>query len=166
MNSRHPEGAEALAAPLYLVAVLLLLTPLLDFFAGILPLRLGSMEWRFASVGLLSGFLLTPLLGVVLAMAAAHLGGHLRVQRVLAIANFFVVVFMIGLFGLFVLDILQLRSVVQPAAKSAFESAAMKAVLKHLSFDVALAWLAWRGIRMSRWRRPEARRQPAAVVIG
>jgi len=167
MSSKRPDGAEALIAPLYLLAFLLVATPLMDFVTSIVPLRPGDIEWRFASVGLLSGFLLTPLLGVALAIGAAHLGGHLRFQRVLAIVNLVVAASCIGLLVFFVLDIFQLKVAVQPEAAEAFKSAALKAVIKHVSFFLTLGFLGWRGIRISRWGTPaEARRPQAAVIVG
>lgn len=167
MSPKRPDGAEALIAPLYLLAFLLVATPLMDFVTSIVPLRPGDIEWRFASVGLLSGFLLTPLLGIALAIGAAHLGGHLRFQRVLAIVNLVVAASCIGLLVFFVLDIFQLKVAVQPEAAEAFKSAALKAVIKHVSFFLTLGFLGWRGIRISRWGTPaEARRPQAAVIVG
>lgn len=167
MSHKRPDGAEALIAPLYLLAFLLVATPIMDFVTSIIPLRPGDIEWRFASVGLLSGFLLTPLLGIALAIGAAHLGGHLRFQRLMAIVNLIVAACCIGLLVFFVLDIFQLRAAVQPEAAEAFQSAALKAVIKHVSFFITLAFLGWRGIRVSRWGTPaEARRPQAAVVVG
>lgn len=166
MSSRHPDGPEALVGPLYFVALLLVATPTMDFVTSVLPFRLGSIEWRFASVGLLSGFLLTPLLGMVLAMGVAQMASHLRFQRVVAVVGLTVTVLFAALFVLFVLDIFQLQSVVQEEARDAFSSAAQKAAIKHLCFLVALGWLSYGAIRVSRWSVPEPKRRPAAVVIG
>jgi hypothetical protein len=166
MSSKHPDGPEALIAPLYFIAFLLAVTPTMDFVTSILPLRWSSIEWRFATVGLLSGFLLTPLLGIIIAMGVAQFAQHLRFQRILAIVNVTVVMSFIALFVLFLLDVFQLKSVVQADALEAFKSAATKAAIKHVSFIVALGWLSYSGFRVSRWRAREVRRRPAAVVIG
>lgn len=166
MSPKRPHGPEALIAPLYFVAFLLVATPIMDFATSILPIRLGDIEWRFASVGLLSGFLLTPLLGLALAVGVAHLGGHLRFQRILAIANLLLAVTLVAVLILFLLDVVQLQGGIQAEAKPAFASAALKAVIKHASFIVALALLGWRGIRISRWSAPDERRATATVVIG
>jgi len=166
MTSNRPEGGDALIAPLYFIAFLLATTPVLDFFTSILPIRTGDLQWRFASVGLLSGFLLTPLLGVALAMAVAHFAGHMRVQRLVAIVTLSVSVLFVLLMLAFLLDILQLRNAVQPEARSAFAAASTKAMVKHLSFIVALGWLSWAGFKLSRWSAPARERPPAAIVIG
>jgi chromate transport protein ChrA len=166
MSSRQLQGPEALVAPLYLVAILLVATPIMDFATSIIPLRPSDIEWRFASVGLLSGFLLTPLLGIALAMGVAQLAEHQRFQRVLAIVNLVATVLFAALLLFFLLDIFQLKSAVQPEAADAFGSAATKAVIKHCSFIVALGVLGWSGFRMSRWSIPEPRRKQAAVIVG
>lgn len=166
MRPKRPDGPEALIAPLYLVAFLLVATPVMDFATSIVPIRIGDIEWRFASVGLLSGFLLTPLLGLALAVGVAHVGGHLRFQRILAILNLLVTVAFVALLVLFLLDVVQLQGSVQAQSKAAFATAALKALIKHASFAIALGFLGWRGIRVSRWSAPEGRRGPAAIIVG
>ena len=167
MTSRRFDGAEGLVAPLYFVALLLVATPSLDFITSVLPLRPGNIEWRFATVGLLSGFVLTPLLGIILAILTAAWAEHMKFQRIVAIVNAALTVVFAVVIVLFLLDIVQLRGVVQAEAKPAFEGAAFKAVLKHVSFVIATGWLALRGFQASRWSVQESRRAGAgAVVIG
>lgn len=166
MPNRRLEGPEALIPPLYLVAALLVFTPALDFLTSVLPFRVGNIEWRFASVGLLSGFLLTPILGIALAMMVAGWAGHARFQRVLAIVNLSTLALFLVVMVMFLLDIVQLRSVVQAEAKSAFEGAAIKAVVKYVSVMVAFGYLGIRGWSASRWSDPAPRKAQAAVIIG
>ena len=166
MTSRRLDDAEPLVAPLYFVALLLVATPTIDFVTSVLPLRPSNIEWRFASVGLLSGFLLTPLLGIVVAMVTAATTGQSRVQRALAIVNAATCGIGIVILLMFLLDIVQLRSVVQAEAKASFQGAALKAVLKHVSFIVATGWLARRGFQASRWAGEGTKRPAAAVIIG
>lgn len=160
------ENADALVAPAYLVAFLLVATPAMDFVTSIVPLRLGDIEWRFASLGLLSGFVLTPLLGIILAMWVAAYAGQPTVQRVIAVVNLVAGAVFALLLVFFLLDILQLRSVVQPEAKAAFESAASKAVVKHLSFILASFYLGWRGLGAARRMSAAAPSRRASVVVG
>ncbi|MBC7895782.1 MAG: hypothetical protein H7066_10220 [Cytophagaceae bacterium] len=166
MTSRRLDDAEPLVAPFYFVALLLVATPTIDFVTSVLPLRPSNIEWRFASVGLLSGFLLTPLLGILIAMCTAAMAGQARVQRGLAILNAVAAVLSLVILLMFLLDIVQLRSVVQAEAKASFEGAAVKAVLKHVSFLIAAGWLARRGFLASRWAREGTKRPAAAIIIG
>jgi hypothetical protein len=99
-------------------------------------------------------------------MAVAHYAGHARLQRLVAIVTLAVTVLFVLLMLAFLLDILQLRNAVQPEARSAFAAAAIKAMVKHFSFVVALGWLSWSGFRLSRWAEPVGKRPPAAIVVG
>lgn len=165
MTTKQLAGGEALIAPLYFLAALLLVTPVVDFFTSILPFRMSELQWRFASVGLLSGFLLTPLLGVAIIMGVAHYAQHMRTQRLFAILNLTVVVLFVLLLLAFLLDVLQLRNAVQAEAQSAFAAAAIKAAVKHLSFIVALGWFSWAGFRLSRWPSAATERAPTPIVV-
>jgi len=166
MSQKHAEGPDALIGPLYFVAFLLVATPVMDFVTSIIPLRTSDIEWRFASVGLLSGFLLTPLLGLALAIGVAHIAMHRRFQRVLAVLNLTVTAFFVVLSLFFLLDIFQLRSAVEPEAAEAFASAASKAVIKHASFIVALGMLGWGGFRVSRWPVPQPQSKQDSGIVG
>lgn len=164
MPPRSSDSLEPLVAPLYFVALLLIATPAVDFATSVLPLRVENIEWRFATVGLLSGFLLTPLLGIIIALGLASYAEHYRFLRLLSIVNGVVALLLVILMVFFALDIVQLRSVVQPQAKDAFQLAALKAVAKYAAFILALAWLSVRGMRAARWSVPSSRRAPAIAV--
>jgi len=167
MPDRRLDDADVLVGPLYGVALLLVATPIFDFVTSVFPVRAGNIEWRFATVGLLSGFLLTPLLGYVLAILAAQIGGHRLVQRVMAACAFVVTGILALMLVAFVLDVLQLRSVVQAEASAAFQGASIKALVKHASVLVVLPWLALRGLKLAKpdpTAEPKKRR--AAIIVG
>jgi uncharacterized membrane protein len=167
MPERRLEDADVLVGPLYGVALLLVATPMFDFLTSVFPIRAGNIEWRFATVGLLSGFLLTPLLGYVLAMLAAQIGGHRIVQRVLAICALIMTALLALMLVAFVLDVLQLRSVVQAEAATAFKGASIKALVKHVSVLVVLPWLAIRGMKLSKRDAAAApKKRGAAIIVG
>lgn len=167
MPERKLEDADVLVGPLYGVALLLVATPMFDFMTSVFPIRAGNIEWRFATVGLLSGFLLTPLLGYILAMLAAHIGGNRLVQRILAILALVMTALLALMLVAFVLDILQLRSVVQAEAATAFKGASIKALVKHVSVIVVLPWLALRGLKLAKLESSSApKKRGAAIMIG
>ena len=102
------------------------------------------MQWRYGSVGLFSGFLLTPLLAVLIAGAVSTFAEHRRVSRVLAILNIVVAVLLILAMAAFALDAFQMRHTV-PDVKEArwtFDVAAIKATAKYLLAAAVLFWLA------------------------
>jgi hypothetical protein len=138
-----------IAVALYLIAALFLLTPVLDFVASVWPLRIHDIQWRFATGGLLSGYLLTPLLGLLLAMIAAALVEHRGVQRSLGVLSIVVAVALIGIMGVFTLDVLQLRGDVNPQLKGSYQLASSKALIKYVSSLVAFVWMAIISFRIS-----------------
>ena len=139
-----------LAWPTYFVAFLLIATPALDYLSNVWPLRLGDVQWRYGSVGLLAGFVLTPLLGMMLALAAAAVLEHRGVVRVLSIVNLVLVpLWVIATLG-FALDVLQLRATVPEEGRSTFDIGATKAAVKHLTMAVGVAWLGIAGLRATR----------------
>ena len=53
-----------MAGPAYLVASMLVVIPAVDLLSNMVPLRVGDPAWRYGTLGLGSGFMLTPLLGM------------------------------------------------------------------------------------------------------
>lgn len=158
MSSRlDPE--EALAGPLYGVAALLIVIPLVDFVLSVPQAELSNVEWRFAAVGLLSGYTLTPVLGLAMAFViAAALKQH-SVQRWLVAASLSLGVILIALSAGFLLDMLQLRFSIPSEGRAAFQSAWVRAIVKLALSIIALTYLGWRARRMiparSRHRPPK-----------
>lgn len=129
---------ERLGAPGYLLAALLVVVPLGDYLASVWPLRPGELQWRYASEGLLAGFLLTPYLGLALASSVAAWRGHGRVLQWLGRLTAVTVVVLVGVDGGFVLDVLQLRETVPREALARYDLGAAKTVVEYLLVAVAL----------------------------
>jgi hypothetical protein len=150
MDARHTDGRAQLALPLYFVALLLLVVPLIDFVMSIGATRIGDIQWRFGTAGLFSGFLLTPLVGVAIAVSTAAIREHQRVQRGIAITNLVIAIVLLLVLAFFALDVLQLHSRVPAAQQGAFRNASLKAAVKYLLSAIAFFWLAVVGFRVSR----------------
>lgn len=149
--------------------MLLVAIPLGDFLLNIWPLRWADEQWRYGSVGLFSGFLLTPLLAVLIAGAVAVLAGHRRMARTLGILNLVVAALLLLTLAGFALDVLQIRRAV-PDVKDArwtFDVAAYKASAKYLLSVIALGWLGRAELRAAGEMRldREARRADSAVPL-
>ena len=95
------------AWPTYLVAFLLVTTPAFDYLTNVFPLRVGDVHWRYGSVALLAGFLLTPLFGMMFAIGASVALRHRLVLRVLSWVSVIVGIFQLVLIVFFALDVLQ-----------------------------------------------------------
>lgn len=68
---------------LYILALLFLLGPFLNLLGQLLPLDFSSPEWRFGALGLVAQNMVIFVLGAGVALLAAHLAGHGRIQVVL-----------------------------------------------------------------------------------
>jgi hypothetical protein len=150
---------DALAGPLYAIAALLILLPVVDFALSIPAAEFSSVQWRFASVGLLSGYTMTPIMGLGLAFVISAVRKQYTVQRLLVIICLTTALALGAMTISFVLDGLQVRASVPEEGRPAFMNAWTRALLKLALSGVALAYLGWRARRMipapSRHRTPK-----------
>lgn len=161
--STRIDPEEALAAPLYVVALALILIPASDFLLSVPAAQLSSLQWRFAAVGLLSGFTMTPILGLALAIVIAAVGKQVTMQRLLAIACLTLSLVLLVLCAGFILDITRLRASIPEDGRPAFNSAWRRAIVKLLFSVVSLGFLGWRARRMLPVRG--RRREPKPVIV-
>jgi hypothetical protein len=154
---------EALSGPLYVVAIVLVVIPTIDFVLSVPEVNFGSVQWRFAAAGLLSGYTLTPILGISLAFVIASVLKHHGVQRALVIFCLTIGVSLLVMCVGFVFDALQLRALIPNDGRAAFNSAWHRAVWKHTLAAVALLYLGWGARRMIPQRT--SRRGPKQVHV-
>lgn len=142
-----------LAGPLYAVAVLFVLMPVVDVISQVWPPSLGNPSWRYGLVGLGANYLISVAFGSLLACVVAAYQWHRRTLRWVAIANAaFAVLAVLATVG-FVLDVLQIRPGLpqnNPAGVRLFNIGAAKAVFKYLVTAVAFAWVALGALRAAR----------------
>jgi len=153
MNERTSHALESLVGPLYLLALLLVATPLVDVLANVWPIRLGDAGWRYGAIGVTSGYVLTPLLGIALACLLATALRHRTMLRVLVVVCLAAGVVLVAAAVDFGLDAIQVSHNVPatPAlARWSFNVGVAKALFKHLTAAVALAWLGLATRRASR----------------
>lgn len=146
--TKRLDPEEALAGPLYFVAAMLVVVPLVDFVLTAPPPEFSSTQWRFNTVGLLSGHTLFPLLGVALAFTVSAILNHYTLQRALVIGCLTSAV----IFGLLALrfwtDMADQRFSTAPAGLPAFTSAGNRAIIRLVLTTIAFAYLGWRARRM------------------
>lgn len=102
---------------LYSVGLLLVLVPLVDLTLRSLPPQIGTLQWRFATVGLLLGNYGTLVLGASLIGFTAALLGDRGVLRIVGVAALIMAVVTLALLVLFALDAVQLRQLVAVSVK-------------------------------------------------
>lgn len=159
------ERLAQLAAPAYVVALLLVLTPLADFLSGVWPWRPAAVDWRFASIGLLSGFLLTPLLGTLIAVLIASVRGDGRVLRGIGVFALIMGVMCTTVLLAFILDALQLNSRIPQEQRRAFLDASVKAFLKHATASAAFYLLGIRALRLGSWKVPRRMMADRGAIV-
>lgn len=164
MAASRLDPDEALAGPLYLVAALLVFVPVLDFVMSIGSPQPGNIQWRFASVGLLSGYLLTPILGMGMAFVIAAVTGSPAVQRLLVALCFLGALMLAVLTTGFLLDVVQLRLSIPEDGQRAFRNASARAIVKNVASAIALFYLGWRARRIIPERTHEPKPRTVRIV--
>lgn len=149
------------------MALLLVLFPLTDALSTVWPLRPGEFQWRFGAVGLFSQALMTPLLGVVLALVTAHILEHRVVLRILAVLAALGGVLLLVVLAGFALDAAQMRGQVRPELKGNFDVASIAAAMKLLlaaTLALVVTWVGWKRSRRS-GGRSRVHPQPGTPLV-
>jgi len=142
-----------LSLSLYPTGVLLILVPTVEFALSIWPAELGNLVWRVGAVGTLSQTLLLPTLGVIALAAAASLGTHPRLLRVVAVcAAAFAILLLITLAG-FALDVLNFRELIAEEQAVGILPAALNTILSQGLSALALLAVAWASLVTSRGKK-------------
>jgi len=146
---------------LYPVGPLLAVASVIDPLIRVYPFHLGTVGWRFGTVGLLTDSLVGFVFGVVWTIAIAAILDDRRTARVLSAFMSVVAIGLLAVLALFVLDALQVRAGVQPSYKTAYDVSVIKAAATMaISFPIALA------IGIAGWRstRPRGAAAPARTA--
>lgn len=164
MPERAADTVETFAGPMYLVGVLFIALPLLDYVVNIWPFAPAAPEWRYGAIGLLAGFLLSPLLGSALVAWLALARGDARTQRVMAVLNLATAAFLALLCVEFLLDVVQLKGHIGASAEArwSYYGGVAKNLVKYACTIVALVWLGRAGWRA---RRPIPRNSGDPIVV-
>lgn len=167
MPEASPSAAERLTAGMYAAAALIVLTAAVDAATSAWPFAPGRAEWRYGAIGLASNFLLTGMLGVLLAIGTAAWRGHGRFLRIagLVLALGSVALLLAAL--AFTLDALTLYRQVSPDDMKQFRIGAYKAAAKYVGSAIVFVWVglgAWRAGRAA--REGATRRADAPLIVG
>lgn len=151
------------------IAALLLLFPLVDYLGNAWPFRPGAVDWRYGVVGMISTYLGSPLLGLlVLSITAASLTRP-RLSRVLGAVCWLAAVLLLAALGLFLLDSIQVRSSAPANARWVTTTSFLLASGKILLAAIALMLLGAGNLRAGRdgAATPASRKRvPPETLIG
>ena len=162
------ENVQRYVKALYPVATLLILVPLVDLSLRVFPPQFGTLQWRFATVGLFLGNLGTILLGTGLLGLVAAIAGHRRLLRGLGYATLAVGVILLAVVVLFGLDAIQIRRLANPNLKRAVLLSSLGAMFTATMGIISLFLLGRGALGASRAPAVAARRPKAAgaPVVG
>ena len=163
-----PYGApfRKISGALYLISALLILLPFVDFLTSIVPYLPASTKWRFASSALFAGFLLTPLLGIALAMVVAGLMNHRFVLRWIGILSFLAALALLAACALLALDIIELRATADAEVKLAIVLSGARAVFKNLVMAGSLVYIGLACRSATSGMEPPRSAEPMAPIVG
>ena len=143
---------------LYFAATLLIVVPFVQAGSQIWPLQLSNIQWRFGAANALSSILLLPYLGLsLLILMARGLESRALGRTVGAVATIFSVGLLASLV-VFILDALQLKTIVSTAMTASFNSTSVRVGLVTTVFLVAFAFLALAGFKAPRGTAAAARK--------
>jgi hypothetical protein len=167
MSNQHASPSKWSIRGVYFFTFVLVFWPVADLVTSTWPVQLDSLQWRYGFMGLLAGFLHTPILGVTLAMALAYALRHGTVMRILAALELVCAAGLALVLVFFALDVVQLRSTVPADRLPSFQVGALIAELKHFTSFIALVLLGlggWRTAASLKVREEKSARQPNIVM--
>ncbi len=126
---------------LYLLALIIAVSPLLELMATVWPMRPGELLWRYGALGLFAGYMPNVALGLALVMVLAHWRRHTTILRVVGVTSVTLAVVILLVMGMFALDIGQVRALRADELRGATLVAGMLQEVKYLAGAVALACL-------------------------
>ena len=119
-----------LRVPGYVILAIATLLPALDLLVSVMPLRPSTVVWRFGFVGLFSSAIGAPLLLLFFIYVLALFAGDRKITVLVGVVAAIITFLLVAAAGAFILDALQMRQRIQPAAQTRFMTATVQAMLK------------------------------------
>ena len=167
-NQAFDDFVARVRTPGYLIFFVVLIIPVVDYAAAMLPMHLSNPTWRFGAMGLSGGYAVATIAELYLFFALAVAARDRKVIITVGVVAAVIAVVLLGSSAIFVLDALQTRALVTPATMNRFDMGAVEAMIKLLLGVVAGAVLALAAFRTARRSRETASRKgvSAPLVVG
>ena len=153
-------------AAAYSVALLLALSSLLDLGTRLWPLQFSSEDWRFGAMGILFNSLVTPLLGLGVAMAAAYIGRHRGILAACSVIALVAATIMTLALVAFVIASMSVNAKADVQLKETVSVATWKTVILALAIIPAAALLGLGGMRALRGTTDGRFDAQSGLVVG
>ena len=150
---------------LYLFGFALILTAAIDLMTTVWPMRPAELAWRYGFLGLAAGYMQTPTLGLLLIMGAAALNDSSMVLRLMALVCLATAVILIGVMGIFGLDVIQMRGLRAEEMRASVLAGGIFQEVKYFVSMLVFAALGYGGLRTARTLSAHAAGRPHAPGI-
>lgn len=154
-----------LAPAAYLVAGVLFFFPLVDSSFSLTPWNVGSAQWRFGAVGLMSNTLMIVALGALIAVATSVLSGQDKPRRVIGVICWVLAILLLVAIAGFGLDAVQSRRDIREDLVNSYSIASLTAEVKLLLGALSFA-LFGRATRNDNVVRSDPHTQTGGVLLG
>lgn len=154
-----------LAPGAYLVAAVLFFFPLIDSSFSLSPWNVGSAQWRFGAIGLMSNTLMIVALGALIAVAAAVLSGQDRPRRIIGMISWAIAILLLVAIAAFGLDAVQSRRDIRADLVNSYSIASLTAEIKLVVGALSFA-LFGRAARNDNPGRSDPHIQTGGVLVG
>ncbi|MDQ6612583.1 MAG: hypothetical protein M3Y64_09120 [Gemmatimonadota bacterium] len=145
----------ALRRSLYTLGCVLIIVGYIQGIMTTYPLQLGNVQWRFIAAGSTAALFTLPLLGQTLIFAVARITANLNLARVMGVIAALTALMLLMWVGLFVLDTVQLRTIVKSQEMARFNRQAVATAITMITFGIGFSILA-----LSALRRPKNAPKP------
>ena len=157
-----------LAAGLYAVCAVFLLSPTLDVIGAVVPVRFDNIQWRFGLVISLAPSIMVHSVALGSTAVLAVLWGHRNVLRTLAVLALVLAVLYAIMALMFGIDILQLRAAIPFGRRAPFYVVVAKCLVQSVVGGATLAVVgvgAWRTARSKHESRHASGEDAARQVL-
>ena len=159
-TNKSADATPFLTGPVYAVATLFILLPIIDTIAQALPMSLDAPGWRYGVVGIGANYLISTVFGTLMVCMLAVSRSHRGTLRIAAITIWIVAGLLVVAALGFSLDALQVRAGIPKGdarTLAMFKTGMLKVVFKYLASAAVMAWTG-----LGAWRAGKA--IPAPVV--
>ncbi len=149
---------------LFLGAILLIVVPFVQAGSQLYPMSFGNIQWRFGAANAMSAVLLLPYLGLGLLLIIARSMESGSMAKSVGVISGLFAAGLAASFVVFILDALQLKTIVSTQQEGAFKASAARIAIVTVLFAVAFVVLALAGFNSPRgsvMRSAPARRSRA-----
>ncbi len=126
---------------LYLFGFALMMHAAIDLFSTVWPMRPTELAWRYGFLGLAAGYLQTPTLGLLLIGGTAIWEGRRVVVRGTGLGFLVCALILLGVIGIFGLDVLAMRDLRPPEAQAGVMTGGMFQEVKYVVSTLIFAVL-------------------------